>query len=193
MSRKMKAVEPQSLYLEIGGAAAIQATVDLFYEKVLADSKLKSFFKDTNITRLKKRQVAFFTQALGGPAAYKGPSMSKAHEHLKIRKSHFDRVATHLVSTLGELEVPPRLIDEVIGLVAPLSGEIVNTRTGAKKSTRSKTPKTNRSDKGESDMSNGRFKKKAANRPQEATDWQAKLVDNAPVNVIYADRDLVIQ
>jgi len=38
-----------SIYERIGGKAAMDAAVPLFYKKVLADARVKDFFKHTNM------------------------------------------------------------------------------------------------------------------------------------------------
>ena len=77
---------------------------------------------------MKVRQASFLTQALGGPAIYKGRDMKSAHEKHLIEKAHFDRVAYYLIETLKSLNVPQNLIDEIIAILTPLSEEIVNTQ-----------------------------------------------------------------
>lgn len=46
-----------TLYDKIGGPEALEAAVDLFYDKVLADERLKGFFEGTNMMRLVIKQV----------------------------------------------------------------------------------------------------------------------------------------
>ena len=123
-------LEP-SLFEQIGGMVAVKAAVDAFYERVLADEQLAPMFSDTNLAWLKGRQVAFFTQALGGPPIYKGKDMRAAHAKLSITAEHFSRVAGHLHDTLTSLNVPQPLVDEVLGAVAPLADQIINTSSDA--------------------------------------------------------------
>ena len=182
MARSAAARPLPSLFNQIGGKSAITATVDQFYERVLADPKLKEFFAGTKLTWLKRRQVAFFTQALGGPANYKGRDMTSAHAGLESRKADFGRVAGHLTHTLEELEVPKPLIAEVMAAVAPMADQIVNTPSGKSarpklvkpRSTHNSAPAARRGQK-ESDMANGRFKKggaaaAAVAEPEQLTD-----------------------
>ncbi len=180
---------PASLFERIGGVPAIKAAVENFYDRVLADPMLAPFFEGVNMRWLKGRQNAFFIQALGGPAVYKGRSMRRAHAKLPIEHRHFDQVAAHLVDALTELRVPRNLIDELIGAVAPLAGQIVNTPTDGNK---------------EQKMSNGRFRQAAVARPHPMDSVTPSpvatvevayraMIENAPINVILADRDLVIQ
>ncbi|MDO8795182.1 MAG: methyl-accepting chemotaxis protein [Vicinamibacterales bacterium] len=196
MSKASAAARPlATLFERIGGIPAIKATVDLFYEKVLADPELKPFFAGTNLAWLKGRQSAFFAQALGGPALYKGKDMKRAHEKLSIAREHFDLVAGHLVASLTELKVPALLVDEVIAAVAPLAGQIVNTHSH-------NSPKvvTAAAFKKEQAMANGRFRQVAAvaREVEDGDDTAAvaaranAMVENAPINVMCADTDLTI-
>jgi hemoglobin len=116
-----------SLYERIGGEPAVNATVDRFYERVLADPELKDFFNGVSVSKLKTHQFAFLSQALGGPKQYSGASMRDAHNRLAIEQRHFDGVAVHLVETLREVGVSEEIIAAIAAALTPLSGQIVNT------------------------------------------------------------------
>ena len=136
-----------SLYKRLGGAKAVSVAVEEFYGRVLSDPQLAHFFEFTNMDWLKRSQTAFLTQALGGPALYKGTDMQSAHAGLGITHDDFNRVAGHLVDSLKSLGVGRSLIDEVVEIVLPLSSEIVSN--GASK-------------QGEKKMTNHRFKNMSA-------------------------------
>ena len=140
-----------SVYDHIGGKDSVNVTVDAFYERVLADPILVPFFVDVDMAMLKQQQVDFFSQALGGPEAYRGPDMKTVHAHMAIEQQHFDRVAQHLVATLQSLGVPQEHIDTIVQTVGPLATEIVNTVT-EDTTTTSSTPK-NKKKRKESRMS----------------------------------------
>jgi hemoglobin len=124
-------VNDATIYQRIGGEAAVNAAVDCFYERVLADPTLNHFFTGVSMSRLKAHQFAFLSQALGGPKQYSGASMRDAHSKLAIEQRHFDSVAVHLVETLRELSVPEEIVGEIAAAVTPLSAQIVNTPTQA--------------------------------------------------------------
>lgn len=119
----------QSIFDQIGGAPAVEAAVEQFYQRVLVDPLLKPFFKDSNLSWLKKSQTRFFTTALGGPQIYKGADMKTAHQHLPIEERHFGRVAQHLSDTLKALNVPVNLIQEIMATAGSLAPQIINTPT----------------------------------------------------------------
>lgn len=115
-----------TIYDEIGGADAVAAAVDNFYDRVLADPELTHFFSDVDLKKLYGHQRAFIGAALGGPASYSGRGMRQAHARLDIRPAHFDAVVGHLVATLTELGVPGPTIEAIGATLAPLKSEIVS-------------------------------------------------------------------
>ncbi len=139
-----------SVYEQVGGEDAVNVTVEAFYERVLVDPILVPFFIDVDMAMLKRQQVDFFSQALGGPAAYRGPDMKTAHAHMSIEQEHFDRVAQHLVATLQALAIPQEHIDTIVQTVGPLAVDIVNTKNEPKTDT-ALTPK-NKKKRKESQM-----------------------------------------
>ena len=64
---KWKTDRENSLYHKLGGKAAIDATVELFYVKMLADDRVKHAFDEVNMTRQRKKQKEFLSAAFGGP------------------------------------------------------------------------------------------------------------------------------
>jgi hemoglobin len=114
-----------SIYDTIGGEEALVLVVDDFYKRVLADPELAGYFAGANMIRLKGRQVAFFAQALGGPALYDGASMRDAHLGRGITQTAFNHVAEHLTDSLQAAAVPDDLVTAIIGAIAPLAEDIV--------------------------------------------------------------------
>jgi hemoglobin len=120
-----------TLYERIGGKPAVNAAVEQFYVRVVADPMLQPFFGNADMARLKAHQLAFLSQALGGPQEYSGATMARAHARLSIEQKHFDAVAVHLVETLRELGVPESIVSEVAAAVTPLASQIVNSNGAA--------------------------------------------------------------
>lgn len=118
----------ESLYDRIGGEAAVNAAVDLFYRKVLADDRINSFFDGTDMNKQAAKQKAFLTMALGGPNNYTGEDMRKGHAHLVERglnDSHFDAVMENLGATLSELNVPGELIAEAAAIAESTRNDVL--------------------------------------------------------------------
>lgn len=118
----------QSVYERIGGDAAVNAAVDLFYRKVLADDRINGFFDGTDMEKQASKQKAFLTMALGGPNNYTGEDMRKGHAHLVekgLNDSHFDAVMEHLGATLKELGVPDDLIGEAAAIAESTRNDVL--------------------------------------------------------------------
>lgn len=113
-----------TIFDAIGGSAAVAATVDSFYERVLADPHLTGYFDGMDIKRLKGHQRGFIAAAIGGPELYTGRSMREAHATLHIRPEHFDLVVGHLVDALTSLNVPDSIIGQIGAKLMPLRDEI---------------------------------------------------------------------
>ncbi|MBW0017743.1 MAG: group 1 truncated hemoglobin [Mycobacterium sp.] len=115
-----------SIYDRIGGYEAIEVVVEDFYVRVLADDQLSGFFTGTNMSRLKGKQAEFFAAALGGPQPYTGAPMKQVHQGRGITMHHFGLVAGHLGDALAAAGVPAETVAEIIGVVAPLAGDIAS-------------------------------------------------------------------
>lgn len=115
-----------SVYEQIGGAAAVDAAVDIFYRKVLSDPVISHFFDSVDMDRQIGKQKAFLTMAFGGPNNYSGKDMREAHKHMNLQEEHFNAVAGHLQGTLEELQVAPELIGEVMKIAASTHDDVLN-------------------------------------------------------------------
>jgi hemoglobin len=117
-----------SLYDRLGGEAAVNAAVDLFYGKVLDDYRINRFFDGMDMSKQAAHLKAFMSLAFGGPNEYTGRSLRDGHARL-VKKglddSHFDAVMEHLGATLTELNVPADLIAEAAALVESVRGEVL--------------------------------------------------------------------
>src|ERR1700754_3405482 len=99
-----------SIYDDIRGSSAGAATVDDFYERVLADPNLGPYFEGVDVKRLRGHQRGFIAAAIGGPQLYAGRSMRDAHARFNIKPEHFDLVVGHLVDSLVFMRVPEPII-----------------------------------------------------------------------------------
>lgn len=117
-----------SLYEQIGGRDAVNAAVDIFYRKVLADDRINNFFLDVDMDEQIAKQKSFLTFAFGGPANYSGQSMKDGHAHLVkkgLNDKHVDVVIELLGATLLELEVPNQLIAQAAAIAESVRGQVL--------------------------------------------------------------------
>jgi hemoglobin len=118
-----------TIYQQIGGEAAVDAAVDLFYRKVLSDDHISHFFDDTDMDAQREKQKAFLTMVFGGPNDYTGKDMRTAHAKLVekgLDDSHFDAVAGHLQATLNELGVPAEIAGQIMATAAGTRDDVLN-------------------------------------------------------------------
>jgi hemoglobin len=115
-----------TIYDEIGGAPAVDAVVEAFYERLLADTSLVPYFAGKDMTRLKAHQRALVTVALGGTSEeYTGRMMHPAHEGVGITDEAFDAVIDHLVAVLDGVGVRPVTVAKILAILQPLRRDVV--------------------------------------------------------------------
>jgi len=117
-----------SLFDRLGGEAAVDAAVDIFYRKVLLDVSIGHFFDSTDMDAQRVKQKAFLSMAFGGPKNYTGKELREAHAPLVekgLGDEHFDAVAGHLDKTLRELGVSDDLIGEVMAIAGSTRDDVL--------------------------------------------------------------------
>lgn len=119
----------KSLYETLGGEAAVNAAVDIFYRKVLADQRINRFFESVDMDRQASKQKAFLTMVFGGPNNYTGKDMRTGHAHLVkmgLNDSHVDAVIENLGSTLKELGVKDAEIAKVAAIANSVRNDVLS-------------------------------------------------------------------
>jgi len=117
-----------TLYEQLGGRAAVNAAVDSFYPKVLADDRVKGFFDGTDMVKQAAKQKAFLTFAFGGPNNYSGENMRVGHAHLLekgLDDFHVDAIIELLAGTLKEMGVADDLIAQVGAIAESVRDDVL--------------------------------------------------------------------
>ena len=121
-----------TIYEEIGGEPAVTAVVDAFYERLVADPDLMSYFGGRDMARLKAHQRALVTVALGGTSEqYNGRMMHPAHSGLAITNEAFDKVLDHLRAVLTGVGVPAVTSAKLLAILQPLRTDVVQAHLAA--------------------------------------------------------------
>ena len=116
-----------SLYERIGGEAAVDAAVDIFYRKVLMDDRINEYFDDVDMESQAAKQKSFLTMVFGGPNNYSGKDMREAHKNMKgLADIHVDAVIENLGETLKELGVAESDIAEIAGIANSVRDDVLN-------------------------------------------------------------------
>ena len=124
-------MEHRSLYDRLGGKNAIVSVVDDFVGRAAADSRINAKFARTDVPRLKAMLVEQVSEATGGPVKYSGRGMRETHDRMGVTAGEFDALVADLVATLSQFNVPNVEQQELIGILGPLRGDIVEVESPA--------------------------------------------------------------
>ncbi|MBX7114164.1 MAG: group 1 truncated hemoglobin [Myxococcaceae bacterium] len=113
------------LYQRLGGQPAIEAVIDDFMGRLAKDERINATFAGSHVPRLRKRLVELVCYATGGPCTYSGRDMKTVHTGMNITHAQFDIVVGHLVATLDAFKVPATEKGELLALLGPMRGDIV--------------------------------------------------------------------
>jgi hemoglobin len=118
-----------SLYERLGGLDAITAVVESFVGRCAGDDRINRKFAQTDVPRLKKMLVDQVCEASGGPCTYTGRGMRETHDGMGVTAGEFDALVEDLVATLNEFNVPKAEQDELLAVLGPMRGEIVEVES----------------------------------------------------------------
>jgi hemoglobin len=104
---------------------SIEAVVRDFVARCAGDDRISKKFTRTDVPRLQKMLVDQVCEASGGPCTYSGRDMKETHDGMAVTAGEFDALVEDLVSTLDQFDVPKAEQGELLGLLGPLRGDIV--------------------------------------------------------------------
>lgn len=141
-----KDVKP-TLFERLGGEQGINAIVDDFVNRALADPRVNwqrqglkrgGFWRrnrslewdasQANVQRVKKHIAQFFALSTGGPTTYEGRDMRQVHEGLRITNAQFDAAVGDLKATLDKLAVATDDQKELLAIVETTRTQVVSER-----------------------------------------------------------------
>jgi hemoglobin len=115
----------RTLFAQIGGEAKLRATVDSFVEIMLADPRINFAFAQTDLAKFKKLIYDQICDLTGGPCTYQGRNMFEAHRKLDVSNAQFNALAEDLYRAFERQDVPYRVQNKVMALLAPMQVDIV--------------------------------------------------------------------
>lgn len=116
-----------SLYQSLGGQPGLVALIDDFMDRLLADARMRPFFKDANQQHVKDELFAQFCELAGGPCKRQGPDMKQAHEAMDITRADFNALVEVLQQSMAARGIAFRIQNRLLALLAPMHRDIVNT------------------------------------------------------------------
>jgi len=139
----------KSLYERLGGEEGINAIVEDFVPRVLADPRVNWERKGItrggmnllkrgqsvewkatpdNVARLKKHLAQFLALSTGGPPTYEGRDMKQVHQGLHITNAEFDASIGDLKATLDKLGIANEEQKGLLSIVETTRPQIASQR-----------------------------------------------------------------
>jgi truncated hemoglobin YjbI len=118
-----------TLFETIGGRLKINAAVESFYNRVIADESLRPFFEGVGMEHLRGRQSMFLAMLLGGKTVYTGKDIRGAHEQARkmgMDESHFEKFLHHFRAALEEVGVQRDKLEQIIRLLNQSRGAVLD-------------------------------------------------------------------
>ena len=103
----------QSVFQRCGGFVRVRRIVSDFYDRMLDNPGLATYFEHVDMRRLIDHQTKFISSVMGGPASYSDEQLQRSHAHLNIARSEFLEMAGLLRETLEEHGLEPSDVEEV--------------------------------------------------------------------------------
>jgi hemoglobin len=120
-----------TLFERLGKGPAITAVIDDFVARCASDSRINGKFARTDIARLKAMLVEQVSSATGGKVQYTGRGMRETHDGMQVTAGEFDALVEDLVATLNQQGVPEKSQGELLAILGPLRGDIVEVESPA--------------------------------------------------------------
>jgi hemoglobin len=115
----------RSLFDRLGGLDAITAVARAFEDRVGTDDRINQKFARTDLDRLTKEFVDQLCETTGGPCTYTGRDMKQTHTDMGVTAGEFDAFIEDFVATLDNFKVGKAEQNELLSLLNPFRGEIV--------------------------------------------------------------------
>ena len=119
------ATDDRSLYERLGGTGPITAVVGKFVTIVGGDKRINGYFAKADLVQLKQHLINMVCQASGGPCEYTGRDMKTTHKGMGITGAAFGALVGDLVEALDTFNVPEREKGELLSVLGPMKGDIV--------------------------------------------------------------------
>lgn len=120
------ALADDTLFRALGEKPGLVRLMDDFGQRLLADARMKPFFKDINMPQLKGKLVEQVCEVSGGPCRREGPDMRRAHDGMDINRGDFNALVEVLQQSMDAQQVPFGVQNRLLARLAPMHRQIVN-------------------------------------------------------------------
>jgi hemoglobin len=116
----------QILYDQLGGKPGVTKIIDDFVGNVLGDNRIKGFFANANIPRLKMLLVEQVCAEAGGGCTYTGKNMVDSHKGMKIKSADFNALVEDMQKSLQSNNLPIGAQNRLLAILAPMKRDVDN-------------------------------------------------------------------
>jgi len=114
-----------ALYHDLGDRPGIEKIANGMVDNALADDRIKHFFDESNIPRIRMMLTDQLCVVAGGPCVYKGHSMVAAHKGLHLHNRDFDAIVEDLQKSMDKNGVPFPVQNRLLARLAPMQHQVV--------------------------------------------------------------------
>ena len=123
----------KSLYERLGGEAKIHAITREVVRLHHQNKAISHFLVEGHDEELANRVAQFVISGTGGPAVYKGPSLSESHAHMKLTNADFLAAGGDVIQGMKNLGYGENEIDEMVCIFVGLRAQVVLPPDAAQK------------------------------------------------------------
>jgi hemoglobin len=116
------------LYQALGAKPGIESLMDDFVNRLRADARIGGQFKDVKPAYLKQQLTDQICNLSGGPCAYEGESMAKAHASLKIKTADFNALVETLQDAMDAKHIPFSIQNQLLARLAPMHADVITVK-----------------------------------------------------------------
>lgn len=118
----------ESLWQRLGGLSSVDAVIDVFYAKVMADRRLRPLYADTVLDVVKGHQRDYLSEICGGPDRCHADDPRLGHPQLGapgLEDGHFQVLEDHFRAAMRELDIDAATGDELMALLGSKRTQII--------------------------------------------------------------------
>ncbi len=124
----MATAQDASLYMALGETAGLTKLTDDFVNRLKADSRLSTAFKDANPKNLKLMLMQQFCSVSGGPCKYEGGDMKSVHADMDITKTDFNALVEVLQQSMDANGIAFTTQNQLLARLAPMHRDIITIK-----------------------------------------------------------------
>jgi len=141
--RQMHDDKNKTLYERLGGDLNLETSVELVYNKVLLDHRVRAYFEKNakKMESIRKKMHQFLSGHLGGPKLYDNANLKPTHYHMNVTDYHVDAVAELFQQAFTELGIHPDAVSDAITCIGKIRKDLTTGCTVRMEMARKNTEK----------------------------------------------------